>query len=195
LSFHVSPKQIGAIAKNRSLSLSTYEHNDCVDASKIKNVITLDAKTIQGNEIGSFGYIDPKKSVLNLAQEIVRDCRCLKEGDPAIYLLKANERTSPNQEFRWFDIGKPSKEKERGHKVVVLLGAAGCGKSAVVNGMINYILGVEWSDPFRFCVVNEAIQDENVSQTISITSYSIYYKEGMKIPYDFTIIDTPGNTG
>nr|CAH0102678.1 unnamed protein product [Daphnia galeata] len=189
LSFH-SPKQI----KNRSSTSSTYDHKDFddVSASKTKSNFALEIETIGRNETEFFDRIYPDKSSLSLAQEFIRRCRCLQEGDPSIYLLKADEKESPNQEFRWFDIGEPSKGTISGHKIVILLGATGCGKSTIVNGIINYILGVEWNDPFRFCIINEAIQDEGLSQTTSVTAYTIHHMEGMKIPYDFTIIDTPG---
>jgi hypothetical protein len=192
LSFHVSPKQI---EKNSNATSSIYDYKDFdnVGASKTKGVFPVETETIEGNEIESFDYVYSKISTLSLAQEFARcQSQCLLEGNPSIYLLKAEERISADQELRWFDIGKPSKEKVCGHKIVVLLGATGCGKSTVVNGILNYILGVEWSDPFRFCIIDEAIQCDNLSQTTSVTAYTIHHMEGMKIPYDFTIIDTPG---
>lgn len=75
------------------------------------------------------------------------------------------------------------------------MGATGCGKSTLINGMVNYILGVQWKDPFRFKCVR---QDEPVarnqahSQTSSVTAYTIHHHEGMAVPYSITIIDTPG---
>ena len=66
------------------------------------------------------------------------------------------------------------------------MGATGSGKSTLINGMVNFILGVEWEDPFRF----RLIQDGN--PTDQVTAYTIHHVDGMKIDYDVTIIDTPG---
>ena len=75
------------------------------------------------------------------------------------------------------------------------MGATGCGKSTLINGMVNYILGVQWNDPFRFKCVREdesASRNQAHSQTSSVTAYTIHHREGMAVPYSITIIDTPG---
>ena len=92
-------------------------------------------------------------------------------------------------------IGKPPKRVKGGpsEKVLMVVGATGAGKSTLINGMVNYILGVEWKDDFRFKLIEE---DKSVSQAYSqrkdITAYTIYPQKGSAIPYIFTIIDTPG---
>jgi len=78
-------------------------------------------------------------------------------------------------------------------KVLMVVGATGAGKTTLINGMMNYILGVEWDDDFRFKLI---VEDHRVSQansqTKSITAYTFYPMKGSAIPYKFTIIDTPG---
>jgi hypothetical protein len=75
------------------------------------------------------------------------------------------------------------------------MGATGCGKSTLINGMVNYILGVKWNDPFRFKCVRD---DETTakyqahSQTRTVTAYTLHHHNGMAVPYSITIIDTPG---
>lgn len=35
----------------------------------------------------------------------------------------------------------------------MLVGATGSGKSTLVDGIVNYIMGVSFDDPFRFSIV------------------------------------------
>ena len=132
------------------------------------------------------------------AQETNKYATLIKQGQPTVYLLNAKENFV-NEDFRWFNVEKPnaisSLEDDREHKVIILMGATGCGKSTLINGMVNYILGVQWGDPFRFKCVRE---DETIaknqahSQTSSVTAYTLRHHQGMAVPYSITIIDTPG---
>ncbi|CAL8316609.1 unnamed protein product [Gadus morhua 'NCC'] len=75
----------------------------------------------------------------------------------------------------------------------MVLGATGAGKSTLVNGMINYILGVTWDDTFRFKLVDEGTAKSQAhSQTSEVTVYKLNHREGFKIDYSLTIVDTPG---
>jgi GTP-binding protein EngB required for normal cell division len=121
-----------------------------------------------------------------------------KKGRPNVYLLNAEEM-SVGEDFRCFNIGQPegslSSYVMRKHKVIILMGATGCGKSTLINGMVNYILGVKWNDPFRFkCVRDDESTAKNQahSQTSSVTAYTLRHHDGMAVPYSITIIDTPG---
>jgi Tfp pilus assembly pilus retraction ATPase PilT len=38
-------------------------------------------------------------------------------------------------------------------KIVLILGETGSGKSTIIDLMINYLLGVEYEDNFRFKLV------------------------------------------
>jgi len=73
------------------------------------------------------------------------------------------------------------------------VGATGAGKSTLINGMVNYILGVEWKDDFRFKLITEDDKlSQADSQTKDITAYTFHPMRGSAIRYTFTIIDTPG---
>ncbi|XP_051781756.1 uncharacterized protein LOC114644948 isoform X11 [Erpetoichthys calabaricus] len=76
---------------------------------------------------------------------------------------------------------------------IMVLGATGSGKSTLINGMVNYILGVQWEDDFRFKLIHEdTSRSQAESQTSAVTAYEMNYQDCFKVPYSFTIIDTPG---
>ena len=95
--------------------------------------------------------------------------------------------------IRKFEIGENEQpHKFMKHKVLMVMGATGAGKSTLINGMINYIFGVEWKDDFRFRLIVEKDARQTESVTNHITAYTIHPMEGSRIDYSFTIIDTPG---
>uniref|UniRef100_A0A8C5BQV2 Fibronectin type-III domain-containing protein n=1 Tax=Gadus morhua TaxID=8049 RepID=A0A8C5BQV2_GADMO len=79
------------------------------------------------------------------------------------------------------------------NRTVMFMGATGSGKSTLINGMMNYILGIDWKDSFRFKLINEdQSKSQAESQTTHVTTYKINHQEGFKVPYSLTLVDTPG---
>jgi putative ribosome biogenesis GTPase RsgA len=76
-------------------------------------------------------------------------------------------------------------------RVIMLVGATGTGKAMLINGMVNYLLQVEWKDKFRFEVIddNDSIGQQKPNQ---ITTYHLLDTEYLRVPYGVTIIYTPG---
>ncbi|XP_050957619.1 uncharacterized protein LOC127158585, partial [Labeo rohita] len=79
------------------------------------------------------------------------------------------------------------------NKTIMMIGATGAGKTTQINSMINYILGVQWEDDFRFVLIDEGRQKSQAeSQTSQITAYQINHMDGFQVQYSLTIVDTPG---
>ncbi|CAL8366425.1 unnamed protein product [Boreogadus saida] len=85
------------------------------------------------------------------------------------------------------------KDHFKQNRTIMVLGATGAGKSTMVNGMINYILGVTWDDTFRFKLVDEGTaKSQGHSQTSNVNVYKLNHREGFQIDCSLTIVDTPG---
>ena len=130
-----------------------------------------------------------------LAETMLQKSKKMSNGPPPVYLLAT--KTKLNQDkgrIAKKSIGSPSGVCDGGkEKVLMVVGATGAGKTTLINGMINYILGVEWADKFRYkLVVEDSKVSQAFSQTRDITAYTIYPMKGSAISYTFTIIDTPG---
>ncbi|XP_030581504.1 uncharacterized protein LOC115777695 [Archocentrus centrarchus] len=101
----------------------------------------------------------------------------------SVYKLPLTEEMMNIDGCTRFHFGK---ESTRQNRTIMLVGATGSGKSTLINAMINYIVGVEWEDSFRFKLVDE----DQLRSEISV--YDINHQDGFKIPFSLTIIDTPG---
>ena len=201
LPFSGQNRSQAAEQKNSELLIreeSPTEPSSIAGATNIKSAACDEITKI--NSIRHYDDICRTRTQSKVANEYAQRSKLLKNGEPSIYELVAVEKSCKNQEIRWFEIGQsnttnaPIQGESSSHKVLMLMGATGAGKSTLINGIINYVLGVEWDDPFRFCIVNEVAQGRNqaFSQTTSVTAYTIHHVEGMKIPYSITLIDTPG---
>jgi predicted GTPase len=95
---------------------------------------------------------------------------------------------------RRFSYGEPNQQIGRKKKTILVMGATGSGKTTWINAMINYVLGVEFEDDFRFKLIEEDVKggSQAHSQTQGVTAYDIFYQNGSRIPYTLTIVDTPG---
>ncbi|XP_058873353.1 uncharacterized protein LOC117967698 [Acipenser ruthenus] len=131
----------------------------------------------------------PSSSDKVVKEKIKTACVSRTLGNPSIYQLTLEKQTAGHFHKRTFG-RKPLNVINR---TIMVLGATGSGKTTLINGMINYILGVEWEDDFRFKLTDEETNRSQAhSWTSKVTAYQIYHQEGFKVPFSLTIIDTPG---
>ncbi|XP_072885905.1 uncharacterized protein [Hemitrygon akajei] len=127
-----------------------------------------------------------------IAQRLLRGSPLISKGNPSIYKFNLKEKVFDHtKHLVKCSFGKPNTKHRM--KTIMVLGATGSGKTTLINGMINYILGVKWEDDFRYKLIHEETgKSQAESQTSSITAYVLHHQVGFKIDYSLTIIDTPG---
>ncbi|XP_039905250.1 uncharacterized protein LOC120744769 isoform X2 [Simochromis diagramma] len=125
-----------------------------------------------------------------LAEKLRDRSEKIKSDSPSVYKLPLTEEHMNIDGCRKFNFGEESTRQSR---TIMLFGATGSGKSTLIDGMINYIVGVKWEDSFRFKFINEDQSTSRAhSQTSEVTVYKINHQDGFQIPFSLTIIDTPG---
>nr|XP_006137172.1 uncharacterized protein LOC102457665 [Pelodiscus sinensis] len=126
-----------------------------------------------------------------LVQDLRRKSTRIEEGQPAVCALPIEKGFDSNAEHPKYRLGKETLQIP--NKVIMVMGATGSGKTTLINGMINYVLGVQWKDEFRFQLIHETTnRSQAESQTSEVTAYEVNHTKGFQVPYSLTIIDTPG---
>nr|XP_060639379.1 uncharacterized protein LOC132779726 [Anolis sagrei ordinatus] len=126
-----------------------------------------------------------------LVQKYLPKSRLLVEGQPSIYALPLEVASDDSTSCLTYCLGEENPRVS--NKVIMVMGATGSGKTTLINGMINYILGVQWEDKFRFKLIHEETnRSQAESQTSEVTAYMVNHQKGFKVPFSLTIIDTPG---
>ena len=128
------------------------------------------------------------------ADLILKDSMLIdKRGSPQVYKLPlrpiSENKTAGLYKYSIGELPK-SQAKPKPEKVLMVLGATGAGKSTMINGLANYVMGVKFDDTFRFKVItDEGSGSQAHSQTKTITAYTFY---STILDYNLTVIDTPG---
>ncbi|XP_042328393.1 uncharacterized protein LOC121933132 [Sceloporus undulatus] len=126
-----------------------------------------------------------------LALKYVRTSKAVAEGQPSLYVLPLKLASGATASCLTYHLGKENLGVP--NKVIMVMGATGSGKTTLINGMVNYILGVRWEDPFRFKLIHEETnRSQAESQTSDVTAYVVNHQKGFRVPYSLTVIDTPG---
>ena len=127
-----------------------------------------------------------------LAIRVKEKSECIEQARQSIYRLKLKKVMDIKAKgVAKYEFGRRHHGSQE--YFVMLVGATGAGKTTLINGVANYILGVHWKDDFRFKLIAE---DESYSwahsQTKCITAYTIHQQHDSPFPHTLTIVDTPG---
>ena len=94
-----------------------------------------------------------------------------------------------NLDIYLYPSDKLTKEEEENAIVLMFVGETWSGKTTLINAYINYILGINYVDDFRYKIINQKFnKDNDQSQTNEIGIYNIKAPDGTILK----IIDTPG---
>lgn len=55
----------------------------------------------------------------------------------------------------------------------MLVGETGSGKSTLVDGMVNYVMGVSFDDPFRFTIVQLEEEENKIHAEVLVLTSTI----------------------
>ncbi|XP_063048575.1 tyrosine-protein phosphatase Lar-like [Engraulis encrasicolus] len=140
------------------------------------------------------GMSEPSEEIQHKTKKEVPDrtrfIHKLDTDSPSLYVLKLQSEGGPQFQKKIFG---ESQANCLSNRTIMLVGATGSGKTTLINGMINYVLGVDWEDNWRFKLIDEETNKSQAhSQTSEVTAYQINCTEEFQIPYSITIIDTPG---
>lgn len=110
-------------------------------------------------------------TIPRLAESMLYTSDELKRGFPSIYKLRMRVEMSRTEDMiARQSIGKPDRiGRGKTEKVFMTVGATGAGKTTLINGMVNYILGVQWKDEFRFKVITEETKASQVTARLRIS--------------------------
>uniref|UniRef100_A0A671US05 Fibronectin type-III domain-containing protein n=1 Tax=Sparus aurata TaxID=8175 RepID=A0A671US05_SPAAU len=128
----------------------------------------------------------------SLAESLRSTGTCVNSKSPSVYKLHLTEENMDVCGFQRYRFGNDIMGKNR---TVIIFGEPESGQSRLINGMINYIVGVEWEDNFRFQLLDEdQMRSQANSQTSEVNVYKINHQQGFKIDYSLTIVtvDSPG---
>ena len=123
---------------------------------------------------------------------LLQQSKCILQGSPSIYKVPVKIMRTITAGIEKAEVGTPH-PTPKPTRVFMAVGATGAGKSTLINGMLNYIMGVKFEDDCRLKLITDEIAlSQAHSQTQKITSYTIYWHEESPVDYNLIIVDTPG---
>ncbi|XP_036419561.1 uncharacterized protein LOC118803151, partial [Colossoma macropomum] len=128
--------------------------------------------------------------------DLMEKSQLISEGKPSRYcLLTTRSNLDKSGKIRKWTFGQRYINTQ--NKIILVVGETRTGKTTLINGIVNYTLGVKIDDDVWFEItedrgVNQTepeTADQTEKQTTEITVYEVFVQENQ---ISVTIIDTPG---
>ena len=90
--------------------------------------------------------------------------KLIKSGHNGLDIFRPNFRKvheDSKSYFRSFELGDKAAADGRNTKIIMMVGMTGAGKSLQINNLVNFILGVNYDDDFRFKLILEEDEFED----------------------------------
>ena len=162
----------------------------------VKIVIVLEDGQEKSSPSEIIQFTTSKAKKIRFCETMLTSCKKIGNwNDLDIYALPVTKSTQPGDVVDRFVFGAANPDGKKKQKTILLLGAAGSGKTTLINSIANFIFKVEWADPFRFQLVEDKLPDDTHqihTKTSKIAIYDIHHVDGFNIPFSLTIVDTPG---
>ena len=193
-SFVVTNSDSEASETGPSLILHSSSDSTPFDPSG-KSATATNAATTSMTQKSERFYAPQSRFSISLADQFFMHSKHIEpKSEIPIYKLPLRKVMEDRvNKLRHYEIVLPGTQVDlytKPEKVLMVLGATGAGKSTLINGMANYILGITWKENFRFKIVtDEGERSQAYSQTKYITAYSF---RTTNMSYNLTVVDTPG---
>ena len=123
--------------------------------------LEVDRLTIDIDNVLSKHVVTPERK---LAVSVKKKGKLIKSGHNGLDIYRPNFRKAhedSKSHFRSFELGDKAAADGRNTKIVMMVGMTGAGKSLQINNLINFILGVNYDDDFRFKLILEEDEFED----------------------------------
>ncbi|XP_062572461.1 uncharacterized protein LOC134241282 [Saccostrea cucullata] len=198
--YQIRYKSKGGVEKWKFQETEKNENRIIITGLKAKTAYIFQVRGVFEDEEGPYGPSnDSIVTTESMATTLIKHSTLISTDIPNKYQLPVRENLRARNtaaRTRQLILGKPRMGYDD-ERTIMLVGATGSGKSTLVDGIANYVLGVNFEDPFRFSLVTlekdeMKINNQAISQTEWITVYKIMPSEDSRLNYTLNIIDTPG---
>jgi hypothetical protein len=127
--------------------------------------------------------LDESTRKLRFAERLIKRCKKIgNQNEMDVYAIPLIRSAESDSTFERFSFGLADELAE--HRTVLVLGADGSNRSKFINGIVNFIFGVEQDDSFRFQLIDE-------EETNGVKVYDIHHTFSFRVSYSITIVAAP----